>query len=177
MRVTLTNFKEPDVGRRLAFAPGGRMLVTWAGDVVTWDVATGKELDRFLPPGPVLAVRFTPDGREPATLVVTNRRRGGVFLWDVETGEVRATLRGLRGGADPDPLAFSPDGGVIATGGRDGNVRLWDARPGHLRFVLRGHPGPINLVAFRPDGRALAASGPDGAVSLWLAGGGPKADP
>jgi hypothetical protein len=37
----------------LAFREGGKVLVTWSGDVVSWDVPSGRELGRLKPPGAV----------------------------------------------------------------------------------------------------------------------------
>jgi WD40 repeat protein len=144
--------------------------VTWADGVATWDVATGKELDRFEPPHPVVAVRFAADGKTLTTLVLADRRQPVVYLWDVATGETRATLRGHTEGART--VAFSPDGRLLATGSSDRTVRLWDAVTGQPRGVLRGHPDWTQFLAFRPDGKALAAASADGAVSLWVADGG-----
>jgi WD40 repeat protein len=151
-----------------AFGADGKTLVTWADGVVTWDLATGKELDRFEPPHPVLAVRFAADGKTLSTLVLADRRQPVLYLWDVATGETTATLRGHT--EDVRAVAFSPDGRLLATSGMDRTVRLWDAVTGQPRGVLRGHPEWTQFLAFRPDGKALAAASYTGDVSLWVAG-------
>ena len=148
---------------QVAFSPSG-LLVTCSDDVVLWDEA-GKEVDRIKPPGQVWAVRFAPDGKTPATLVVSDRDNSNLRLWDVATGETRATLRGLVG---LKALKFSPDDGTLATGDEGGTVRLWDAHTGHLRLTLRGHRGEVDHLAFRPDGKALAAASASGPISLWV---------
>src|SRR5262249_46880195 len=137
-----------------AFTPDGSRFVTWGDDVVFWDEA-GKEVDRIKPPGRVWDIRFAADGHTPVTLVVSDRERSNVRLWDVATGETRATLRGLVGLTG---LNFSPDGKLIATGDEGGVVRMWDAQTGYLRLTLRGQRGSIGSPVFRPDGRALATA-------------------
>jgi WD40 repeat protein len=148
-----------------AFTGDGKALVTWDDDVVRWDAATGKELDRFEAPGEVVAVRFAADGKL-AALVVADRKDHVLRLHDVATGATVATLRGHTDTVWA--VAFSPDGRTLATAGRDRTVRLWDPVTGDSRGVLRGHPGEIYRLAFRPDSRALVALSIGGDVSLWL---------
>jgi WD40 repeat protein len=169
-RFILTTFKDTPTRHSFAFTADGKRLVTWVDDVVTWDVPTGKELDRIAPPSPVLTVRFAADGKTLETLVLRDSRTPALHLWDVATGETRATLQHHPDFIDPAALTFSPDGRVIATGGADKAVRLWDAQTGHLRLVLRGHPGSIAQVVIRPDGKVIVAVSRGGAMTLWSAG-------
>jgi WD40 repeat protein len=162
-RAMVKTGKLPLLRDQAAFSPDGRRLVTWAEDVVLWD-ETGKEVDRIRPPGRVWDVRFAADGKTPATLLVSDRDNSNVRLWDVATGEARATLRGLVG---LTALKVSPDGKLIASGDEGGSVRLWDAQTGHLRLTLRGHRSAVDRLAFRPDSRAIAAAGSGVPVSLW----------
>src|SRR5262249_9638959 len=151
------------VHHQVAYSPPGLLVTCW-DDVVLGDEA-GREVDRIKPPGKVGAVRSPPDGKTPATLVVSDRDNSNLRLWDVATGETRATLRGLVG---LKALKFSPDDGTLATGDEGGTVRLWDAHTGHLRLTLRGHRGEVDHLAFRPDGKALAAASASGPISLWV---------
>jgi WD40 repeat protein len=52
-----------------------------------------------------------------------NPRRGGVRLYDPATGKVLATLKGDPGPVAP--LAFSPNGRLLATGSFDAKTTLW----------------------------------------------------
>jgi WD40 repeat protein len=65
---------------------------------------------------------FSPDG----SLLVSGDSAGSVQIWDVETGERLADLRGhtlaITG------VAFAPDGMSFATASRDGTVRVWGIR-------------------------------------------------
>jgi WD40 repeat protein len=107
-------------GRRVAGAgPGGLRL---------WDAATGEEL-RTLPrlaatrgAGPFA---LSPDGKTFAA------GSDPVGVWDTDTGECFARLRGHMISATA--LAFSPDSGALASGGYDTTILLWDV--GRLRLA------------------------------------------
>src|SRR4051794_36873097 len=67
----------------------------------------------------VYSVAFSPDGKT----LVSGSGDGAVRLWDVATGEERATFKGH---LLVTCVAFSPDGKTIASGSREGTIRLWD---------------------------------------------------
>jgi WD40 repeat protein len=113
----------------VAFSPDGRTLIAGGADgrVRVWDVGPGGAFGqpRYGPleyDGNVYAVAVSPDG---ATVAAGggNYASGDVRLWDLETGQDRATLparAGLLWG-----VAFSPDGRALYGGGGDGTVRRW----------------------------------------------------
>jgi WD40 repeat protein len=111
--------------------------------------------------GAVSAVAFSPDGK---TLASASADRT-VKLWDVETGELRATLVGHTDAVSC--LDFSPDGRTVASGGHDFQLKLWDAATGELKATLPGHQGRVRCVTFSPDGQKLASGAEDTAIRLW----------
>jgi WD40 repeat protein/tetratricopeptide (TPR) repeat protein/predicted Ser/Thr protein kinase len=135
----------------------------------SWGTATEvgvllNQADRH--PTEALCLAFAPDGKTLAT----SGTEGAVKLWDVGTGQVRATLEAHEGWAFW--VAFAPRGGLLATSGADRVVRLWDPVTGRRLTTLAGHTGKVRCVAFSPDGNTLASCGHDGTVRLWDAAAG-----
>ena len=77
-----------------------------------------------------------------------------VQLWDVATGQVKATFTEHTDSAHS--IMFSPDGTTLASGSWDKTVRLWDVATGQLKETLEGHTDGVNSIAFSPDGTTLA---------------------
>ena len=169
----------------MSYSPDGTTLVasgTYDGTVQLWDVDSGEIKDTLELPGDVYSVAYTPDG---ASLVVvssldvaytpdgasqvTTRGHGTMRLWDVDSGQIRATL--------PEhtiwvsTVAFSPDGATLASRHMDNTMRLWDVTSGRMKIkntlTLPRHIVWSGSVAFSPDGTTLASGHGDGAVRLW----------
>jgi WD40 repeat protein len=91
-----------------------------------------------------------------------------VRLWEISSGELKATLKGHAGSVLG--VAFSPDGKTLATGGYEGKVKLWNIATEQELATLELLPGGCLSLRFSPDGRALAAGsvvGSEPFMSLW----------
>jgi WD40 repeat protein len=135
----------------VAFHPSGRILASGSrdGTVKLWDLRSGKQLrtlSAYLPH--VYVVAFTKDGK---TLAVGSgvaeldrslnpekyhKNEGVIQLWEVASGNVRATLKGHTGPVTS--LAFTPDGMALVSGSTDMTVRLWDVLRGRHRILFQG---------------------------------------
>jgi WD40 repeat protein len=137
----------------VAFRPDGKTLLTAADDntIRLWDLGSGKEIRRFVPPQPV-AVPQLPGKKGKAAA-------------DQEA-EIQAAVQVMMVGGNADSgfhLALAPDGKTLAA--NNGNtIQLWEVDTGK---ELRQIQGPSSGLLFSPDGRALAARGGNGTIFLW----------
>jgi WD40 repeat protein len=115
------------------------------------------------------SLALAPDGRTFAGL----GRGGTLELFERATGTRRLSLRsGRKDGwwekaVYRSPLAFSPDGRLLAADGfDDGTVGLYDVATGRLvRALPAGQSGATALVFL--DGDVLATAGSDTTILLW----------
>ncbi len=110
----------------------------------------------------VRSAAFSPDGQ---MLASASLDQTVILLWDVASGQPRATLEGHRDVVRG--VAFSPDGQTLASAGQDNMVMLWNVASGQLRTTLEGHKNRVTSVAFSPDGRTLASASDDTTIRLW----------
>jgi WD40 repeat protein len=137
----------------LAFAPDGKTLAALGepGDLVLWEVATGRKLRRLpLVPPDVQGIGgaplgFSPDGK----LLTVGGFDPALRLFVVATGKPAHILRL---GARPGAFAFAPDGRLLATAESAGAIRLWDVASG--KPVRRwAAPAPVADVTFAAGGK------------------------
>jgi WD40 repeat protein len=164
-----------------ATSPDGRTVLTMQqdGTASLRDVQTGME--RFLLAHGCDArdAWFIADG---AVAVTWSRDSGSqsecgskVMLWDVATGEERATM----GTAEVESLGFSRDGTLMCTiqilrneyGSPRSLVHVWDAETGEAWFVEPFEiDGQLRTPTFSPDARHLLTTSGNRAVVWAVAG-------
>ncbi len=65
------------------------------------------------------------------------------------------------------PVAFSPDGELLAIGAPNGNIFICKVSDLTILRTLAGHTASVLSVAFSPDGQTLASASDDDSVRLW----------
>jgi RNA polymerase sigma factor (sigma-70 family) len=159
-----------------AFALGDQRLVTFARDnkVRLWDAATGKLLHAYpggnvLPPlpGTVFLAPVSPDGKRLAFLGGKGAKPDGTI--HVHAADTGAEVSRINTERDIQPLAFSPDGKVLAATGflQERKIHLYAVENGKDLGQLGDGRVLTLAAAFSPDGRTLAAAGIDKTITLW----------
>lgn len=111
--------------------------------------------------GWVQSVAVSPDG----TWAASGSDDKTVKIWDLETGQCRATLKGHTDSVQS--VGITPDGKRILSGSVDTSVRVWDAGSGREVAKLEGHTNEVwAVVALRDNARALSG-GWDNTLRLW----------
>lgn len=163
-------------------ASGGYVVRQNGGGVVRiWDLP--RRTPRFeFPAQPTAQVALSPDGQLVAGTGYRKRPDGHqidglVRLWNTRTGELRRSWTIVGDGrTSAGPIAFSPDGRLVAVGGRvgekararsAGEISLWDVESGRLLWKESCHVDDVNGLAFTPDGKILVSGGGDNVVKLW----------
>ena len=150
----------------VAMAPQATALITTGPDrgLIWWDLGESPQERKFL--SDVQRAMFSPDGR---TLVALHRDR--IELWDTKSATVRTNLMFEMGPGGSLPVAFSPDGRLLATmpgfTETDYSIRLWRTDTGELAGVLTGHKQNLASIAFSPDGKTLVSSSEDSTLKFW----------
>lgn len=116
-----------EIATEVSFNPEGTLLVVgYHTQARVWNVSSGQLQATLSPHSDInttvlfgtyldgIAIRLSPDGK--LLLTIGNKR---IKVWTT-TGEAVTTLESVRW-----PVAFAPNGKVLATTGRDGSVLLW----------------------------------------------------
>jgi WD40 repeat protein/tetratricopeptide (TPR) repeat protein/tRNA A-37 threonylcarbamoyl transferase component Bud32 len=167
--------------QRLAFLPGLSLVVHGVHQDETQTVLRA-EIARLTPRGQPARLAQTgwlaavsPDGRTLATGGLpageNDESPEAVNLWDVRTGQRKASLTGHR--FPLVRLQYAPDGRTLVSAANSltplmppgttrlrnetGEIRLWDTAAAVERANLSGFTGEVIDLALSPDGRLLAS--------------------
>lgn len=163
-----------------------RVMNLWGQSEGTWGVVRLHSETRVidsqghataLPPGDPAAYaqtwKVSPDGAwlaQPLLSSHERRYRLGILLLDARSLAPVRTLQAPAGEqaakaqtrlVDKLPIAFSPDGKLLAAAIEEGAVHLWRVADGALLHRLRGHGGPVTWVDFTPDGACVVSGHAD----------------
>jgi serine/threonine protein kinase/WD40 repeat protein len=149
----------------VASDPGGRWAAagTWKGNGVNVYEASTGQLVHELPVRGTALVAFSPDGNWLATATMKEFR-----LW--KTGSWEPVSKSLPGNrvAEINPLAFSPDGQLLAIVHATYEIQIVKVPTCEVLATLRvPEISDVSSMSFSPDGAKLAVLEWSGQVDLW----------
>ncbi|QLL34829.1 hypothetical protein HG536_0H02040 [Torulaspora globosa] len=86
-------------------------------------------------------------------------------IWDVETGENRATLAGHKRGLWD--VSFCQYEKLLATCSGDKTIKIWNLETFSVVKTLEGHTNAVQRCSFMNKQRQLVSSGADGLIKIW----------
>ena len=154
---------EPEGCWALAFSPNSRELAVGQGNwVLRFDLASGRELNRWQVPQQPYSLEFAPDNRRLA-IGYTNAEI--VSVYDVETGASMADLP--VGSSEREVVAWHPDGKHLAVGGSDPRIQIWDLTSRRRITSLEGHIQQVVRLSFHPQGELLTSLSWEPFFRMW----------
>ena len=166
--------------RSAAWSPAGDLLVTAASDgsINAWNAISGEHRWRrvMAPDSRIRSVEFSPDGSRVIAAGVADdeihQSHGTIVVWSAAGDEVSR----FQTEKDPETLAVSPDGAVVAVPQSHGSigdtyVDIWQLDPPLklARFPRDADSGMWDCehLAFAPDGQGLWTVEGNSHVTRW----------
>jgi hypothetical protein len=147
----------------IAFSHDGKFLTAGYenGQVVLWEIATGKQARSFETDPDVRSIAFSPDGKLMAagTGSLYSTEPGSVQIWDTGTWQEYRKIPAVKG-----PVAkvrFAPDGkSLITTGGpcdKSSEVMIWNLATKAVTHIpeLEHHKHHLLSLAISPDSQVI----------------------
>jgi WD40 repeat protein len=134
------------------------------GEVLLWEVATGKVRRRLAVPGKeIKAIAFSSDGS-----LLAGGADNTIRLWDPRTGKAHGDCS-----AFPSPVeavAFSGDGKTLFSGHEQEHaLRRWDVASRKPSGGFNSPIAPVRMLSFSRDSRTILASATGENFYLWEA--------
>ena len=150
------------------FSPDGKTLATGggeltrAGDIILFDVATGKVTQTWKErhSDSVLCLDFSPDGK----LLASGAADKIVRVTEVATGKQTNVFEGHT--HHVTGVAFRADGRVLATAGADGVVNTWDMIVGERKKKIEGWTKEVTSLEFIGATAQIVTSSGDNRVRI-----------
>jgi len=99
------------------------------------------------------------------SLLVSGSFDRSVRLWNMQTGQAVAVLRGHSKWLQA--LLFAPDDQLLVAGSDGQTLRVWDGRSGKMLHTLRGHTSLTEKLSFDVSGDFLASGSWDQTARIW----------
>jgi WD40 repeat protein len=161
-------FTHRDPVTAVAFSSDGTRIASASFDrtVGMWDARTYELLPGLQCSGPVWDIAISPDSTRLALIEHNSGTECILHVFDILTLAEQAQVSISPGLYFPWPIAFSPDGDLIASGTASGAIQVWDASNLSSIATIKGHHGQLASIAFFSDGSQIISGSVDGTVRI-----------
>lgn len=139
-------------------------LESHLGQVLLWDIQTGRELFNFNTNVGVNSV----DWMQRGDILAVALSNGEIARWDVHAKEQLHSLLKVCDDNCFYSLEWSPDGTRLASADKPDKVIIWDTQTGEQLFA---NESPVNnigiMMAWSPDNNYLARAFDNGTIIVW----------
>ncbi len=153
-------------------ADGSQLLVGGYHEILVWDPAAGKLLNRIGDiPQRVFGMEFSPDNSLLAVAGGNPGVSGEVQLIPWASGpnpEAKAKFLGTHDDVFFD-VSFRPDGLQLAAASSDGTVRVYDVATGEQTLKIDNHADWVTDICYSTDGKLIATASRDKTAKVFNA--------
>ncbi|MBZ0318140.1 MAG: hypothetical protein K8L91_17095 [Anaerolineae bacterium] len=160
--VALSQQNSTEMVLALAWSPSGEILAAGRINGLWLYNKAGKEIDH-LALNMVNSIVWRPDGSQIAVYEFAALK---TYILEVPTLEIVNDEIQANGNEIAVPLAWSPDGTLLAVANQD-EIVLLDTTIWQQKAILKGHTREIGALEFSLDGSRLASGGLDQTVRIW----------
>ena len=153
----------PEGASAPTFSANHRFVALASGEeVYCFDLATGRELNRWKTAGRVHSLQFHPTDNR---IAVGYKDGPLVSVYDATSGRELAQLEVGEGWRMV--VSWHPEGRRLAVGSTALGIQIWDVEAQRRVARLEGQAHEVDFLTFHPSGKWLASWSWDGVMCLW----------
>jgi serine/threonine protein kinase/WD40 repeat protein len=138
------------------------VALAWGDEAFCFDLATGREINRWKTAGYIHTLQFHPTDYQ---IAVGYKEGPWVSVYDATNGHEIAQMEVGEGWRMI--VSWHPNGRHLAVGSTALGIQIWDVAAQRRVARLEGQAHEVDFLNFHPSGKWLASWSWDGVICLW----------